>query len=59
MLAAAVALIVVGIVIGIFFPVMFVATAAGIVLLIVFLVGAGRRATTGATGSDEAPQDRL
>jgi hypothetical protein len=58
-LAAAVALIIVGIVLGIFFPVMFVATAAGIVLLVVFLVGAGRRAATGATGSDEAPPDRL
>jgi hypothetical protein len=57
-LATAVALIVVGIVLGIFFPVMFVATAAGIVLLAVFLIGAGRRAATGATGSDEAPADR-
>jgi hypothetical protein len=57
-LAAAVALIVVGIVLGIFFPVMFVATAAGIVLLVVFLAGAGRRAATGATGSDEAPPNR-
>ena len=55
MLAAAVALIVVGVVLGIFFPVMFVAAVAGIVLLVLFLVGAGRRATTGATGSDEAP----
>ena len=54
MLAAAVALIVFGVVLGIFFPVMFVAVLAGIVLLVLFLVGAGRRATTGATGSDDA-----
>jgi hypothetical protein len=54
-IAAAVALIVLGVVLGIFFPVMFVAALAGIVLLVLFLFGAGRRATTGATGSDEAP----
>ena len=53
-LAAAVALILLGIVLGIFFPVMFVAAVAGIVLLVLFLIGAGRRATTGATGSDDA-----
>jgi hypothetical protein len=53
MLAGAVALIVVGIVLGIFFPVMFIATAVGIALLIVFFVGAKRRATTGAVGTDE------
>jgi hypothetical protein len=52
-LAAAVALIVVGVVLGLFFPVMFVATAIGIVLLVVYFVGAQRRATTGAVGSDE------
>jgi hypothetical protein len=49
----AVALIVLGIVLGIFFPVMLVATLAGIVLLAVFFLGAGRRAASGAVGSDE------
>ena len=53
MLPVAIALIVIGIVLGIFFPVMFVATLAGIVLLVVFFVGAGRRASSGAVGSDE------
>jgi hypothetical protein len=52
-LPVAIALIVLGIVLGIFFPVMFVATAAGIVLLVVFFFGAGRRATSGAVGSRE------
>jgi hypothetical protein len=52
-LPVAIALIVLGIVVGIFFPVMFVATAAGIVLLVVFFFGAGRRAASGAVGSDE------
>jgi hypothetical protein len=53
-LAAAVALIVLGVVLGLFFPVMFVAAVAGLVLLVVFLVGGAKRATTGATGSDDA-----
>ena len=53
MLTVAIALIVLGVVVGIFFPVMFVATAAGIVLLLVFFFGAGRRARTGAVGSEE------
>ena len=53
MLPVAIALIVLGVVLGIFFPVMFVATLAGIVLLVVFFVGAGRRATSGAVGSEE------
>ena len=53
MLGVAIALIVLGVVVGIFFPVMFVAAVAGVVLLIVFFVGAGRRARSGAVGSDE------
>jgi hypothetical protein len=58
MLAGAIALIVVGIVLGIFFPVMFIATAVGIALLIVFFVGGARRAKTGAVGSDEPGSPR-
>jgi hypothetical protein len=53
MLAAALVLIVIGVVLGLFFPVMFIATAVGIALLIVFLVGASRRAKTGAVGSEK------
>jgi len=53
MLGVAIALIVLGVLVGIFFPVMFVAAAAGVVLLVVFFVGAGRRARSGAVGSDE------
>ena len=53
MLAVAVALIALGVILGLFFPVMFVAAVAGVVLLIVFLVGGARRAQTGAVGSDE------
>jgi hypothetical protein len=49
---------VLGVVLGIFFPVMFIATAVGIALLIVFVVGASRRARTGAVGSDEPGTNR-
>jgi UPF0716 family protein affecting phage T7 exclusion len=52
-LAGAIALIVLGIVIGIFFPVMFIATAVGIALLIVFFVGTSRRAHASAARSEE------
>ena len=55
MLATAFALIVVGVVLGLFFPIMFVASAVGAILLIVYLVGATRRATTATTGSEPAP----
>jgi len=57
-LAVAVVLIALGILLGIFFPVMFVAALAGIVLLIVFFVGGARRAQTGAVGSDAPGTDR-
>lgn len=53
MLATAIVLIVLGVVLGIFFPVMFVAALAGIVLLVVFFFGAGRRAKSGAVGGEE------
>ena len=53
MLAVAITMIALGVILGLFFPVMFVAAAVGVVLLIVFLVGAGRRAQTGAVGTDE------
>ena len=56
MLATAIVLIGLGIVLGLFFPVMFVAAAAGLVLLIAFFVGAGRRAQTGAIGSENTPE---
>jgi hypothetical protein len=53
-LATALALIVLGVVLGLLFPVMFIASAVGLALLLVFFLGAGRRATTGATGSEPA-----
>ena len=55
MFATALALIVLGAVLGLFFPIMFVASAVGVALLIVFLIGFARRSTTGATGSEPAP----
>ena len=55
MLATALLLIVLGGVLGLFFPVMFAASAVGALLLLVFLVGFLRRSTTGATGSEPAP----
>jgi hypothetical protein len=51
-LGVALALLIMGVVLGFFFPVMFVAAVAGLVLLVVFLVGARK-----ATG-DAAP-DRI
>lgn len=46
MVAAALALVLVGIVLLFFVPILgFVAGAAGLVLFVVWLVGAGRRAT--------------
>jgi len=56
-LAVAIALIVLGVLLGLFFPVMFVAALAGVVLLVVFLVGA-KRTVVDATGRDEVSPDR-
>ena len=55
MLATAIVLIAAGIVLGLFFPVMFVAAAAGVVLLILSLVAGTRRATTERTAVDPTP----
>ena len=57
MLAAAIALIALGVVLGLFFPVMFVAAAAGLVLLILSLVAAGRRARQPAARVDDPAPD--
>jgi hypothetical protein len=56
--ATSVALIVLGVILGLFFPVMFVAAAAGLVLLIVTLVAAGRRATTASPRTTDPTPDR-
>jgi len=53
MLAGAIVLIVLGVLIGIVFPVVFPVTAVGIAVLVVWFVGAKRRAKTGAVGTDE------
>jgi hypothetical protein len=57
-LGVALALLIVGVVLGFFFPVMFVAALAGLVLLVVFLVGAGKRATAGGDAGHTAGLDR-
>jgi hypothetical protein len=57
-LVTALVLLVLGVVLGLFFPVMFVAAATGLVLLIVFFAGGARRAQTGAVGSDEPASNR-
>ena len=52
MLITAIALIALGVVLGLFFPVMFVAALAGVVLLVLFLVSGARRATAEAESPD-------
>jgi len=51
-LITAFVLIALGIFLGLFFPVMFVAALAGVVLLILFFVGGARRAKAEAESSD-------
>jgi hypothetical protein len=51
-LITAFVLIALGILLGLFFPVMFVAALAGLVLLILFFVGGARRAKAEAESSD-------
>ena len=58
MVATAVALIVIGVVLGLFFPVMFVASLAGLLLLIGTLVAVGRRATTASPPAEDPTPDR-
>jgi hypothetical protein len=53
MLVAAIALIALGVILGLFFPVMFVAAAAGVVLFILFLIAGARRATAESKASEE------
>lgn len=55
MLVTALVLIVAGILLGLFFPAMFVAAAAGLVLLIISLVAGARRTAGTRRGSDPAP----
>jgi hypothetical protein len=56
MLVTGIALIVLGVVLGLFFPVMFVAALAGLVLLVLSLVAGGRRAAkTSPRAGDPAP----
>jgi polyferredoxin len=55
MLVTGIVLIAAGIILGLFFPVMFVAAVAGVVLLVLSLVAGGRRATTAPRAADPAP----
>ena len=52
MIFAALALIALGVVLGFFFPVMFVAALAGAVLLVLFLVAGARRAKAETESAD-------
>ena len=52
MLVTALALIALGVILGLFVPVMFVAALAGVVLLVLFLVSGARRAKTEAESPD-------
>jgi hypothetical protein len=53
MVATAIILIILGVVFGFMFPVVFVAAAAGLVLLIISLVATGRRAKDAVEESSE------
>jgi ABC-type Na+ efflux pump permease subunit len=57
-LAAGIALVFLGVVFGFFFPVMFVAAAAGLVLLILALVAGARRAKDASPGVEDPTPDR-
>ena len=52
MVFAALALIAVGVILGLFFPVMFVAALAGVVLLVLFFVAGARRAKSETESAD-------
>jgi hypothetical protein len=56
-LATALVWIVLGVVLGLFFPVMFVAAAAGLVLLVASLVAGGRRAATATPRTPDPTPD--
>ena len=58
MLATSIALIALGVVLGFFFPVMFVAAAAGAVLFVISLVAASRRAATATPRTADPTPDR-
>jgi UPF0716 family protein affecting phage T7 exclusion len=53
MVAAAIVLIIIGVVFGFMFPVVFVAAVAGLVLLVISLVATGRRAKDAVEESSE------
>lgn len=58
MLVTGIALIVLGVVLGLFFPVMFVAALAGLVLLILSLVAGAKRAASTSPGAADPTPDR-
>jgi hypothetical protein len=55
MLPIGIALLVLGLALGFFFPVMFVAAAVGAILLIVFFVGSMRAAARTVVTDESAP----
>jgi hypothetical protein len=56
MIVTGIVLIALGVLLGLFFPVMFVAAAAGAVLLAISLVGIARRAETAAESAEHTPE---
>ena len=57
MVASSITLIVLGVILGLFFPVMFVAAAAGVVLLIASLIVVSRRATSASPRTADPTPD--
>jgi hypothetical protein len=55
--ASSITLIVLGVILGLFFPVMFVAAAAGVVLLIASLIVVSRRATSASPRTADPTPD--
>ena len=57
MVASSITLIVLGVILGLFFPVMFVAAAAGVVLLVASLIVVSRRATSASPRTADPTPD--
>jgi len=55
--ASSITLIVLGVILGLFFPVMFVAAAAGVVLLVASLIVVSRRATSASPRTADPTPD--
>jgi hypothetical protein len=56
MVVTGLALIAIGVLVGLVFPVMFVAAVAGLVVLVIGLMAGGRRAQGAASGTEHRPE---